>query len=164
VTRSSVVIAGLALVALGAWMPTWAAEGFTSAPVRARLTADASTLARGGNFTVNLQLTALADIPQARLSLSAAQRCAELLPGQAERLEMPLKANESLSRQFRYRLLSDQPCSVIAELVSLQTTDTRLASVFSVTLNARPESLPAGTTRGQTAEGRKTVEAPAAPR
>ncbi len=154
----------MALVGLSACQSTQAAEGITSAPVRARLTADASTLARGGNFTVNLQLAALADIPQARLNLSAAQRCAELLPGQDERLELPLRAGESLDRRFRYRLLSDQPCSVIAELVSLQTTDTRLASVFSVTLNARPESQPAGTTRGQTADGRKTIEAPAAPR
>lgn len=149
-------------VALVPAAPGQAAQGLASAPVQAQIRSDVSEQASGASFTVSLQLSALADMSKAQLNMRTFG-CAELLPGQAEHADFSLKARESMRWQFRYRLLTDKPCHVLAEVVSLETPGARLASVFSVTINARREPLPEGTTRGRTAEGRKTVEAPGAP-
>ena len=151
--------AGLALLASAAL----AADGPTSAPVigQLHLVPHDKLLANGSTFTVDLRLTASADVPRGQLSMRATQHCAQLAPGQPGHIDLALKRRQSISLQFRYRLLTSKTCSVIAEFIGLDAGTTRLTSLFSVTINPQAEAVAPVTTRGQTAEGRTTMEATA---
>jgi len=134
-----------------------------SAPVVGRFSADSSVVRPQASFRVALEVKALQDIRQGRVSFHP--RACAVFNTAADRLVVfDLGSGQSQVFTAAFTLQSPGPCSVVAEVLTLETATTRQASVFGLTVNPVAAAPVPGVRHGQTADGQKTIEAPAASR
>jgi hypothetical protein len=140
-----------------------AANGGTGASVKAQMSANTTVVKKNKTFHVKLVVTATADIVQGYISFFTGGCALQIQPSDPKIMfDLPNKQVKIFDATFR--MVTSEQCRITASVVGHESATARFASVFGVTINPTPEVPLPGIRYGRTADGQKTIEAPAAAR
>jgi hypothetical protein len=140
----------------------WAGSDVGGAPVKARFsTQSTATVRQGDSFGVRLAATATQNIAQGKVSFYT-DGCASQIKPTTKFIEFDLPKNQAQTFNATFNLKTNSPCDVIAEILTYEGTNARIASVYGLTINAVSHAPLPGSRTGRTADGQKTIEVPAA--
>ena len=147
-------VAGLAVL-LAAGLAS--GSGGSRAPVVGALALDLPRAGVGKTVMARLEIKAWSDVAQLRFKIVAVSDCAAaILPATPALVENVTKG-DTINIGATFRVTQAKPCLLVAEVVSAEGVNYRMASVFGATLNQGPPA-PPDTRPGTTGDGRPTAE------